>query len=278
MPPQQQDGYIWSLIDKILLRGPAPKVHFASEVSPHLGNVSHLYAHRFSLCLSASAKYVIMRQGRRTEIEVKRGEVIYALPNCLMESHPQGHYLSFGLVFQTGLTRFLLARKQPQLGQTFTHRFLLTHHCYTAMDAEGRAFLGAMARCAKEPEDIRYVQRLIELLLLKSQSLLQRNQPSTEGKAKLTWLAACQFIQDHIQEPLGRKDVAEFLHIHPNHVSRLFSQFSEQSFHQYLQQSRMERARELMSNQALNITEVANACGFTDSSYFSRCYRNFLRE
>ncbi len=275
MPPHQQTDRIRSLIDAILRRGPPPKVHFANEASGHLGNAPHLHAHRFSLCLSASARYVITREGRRTAMDIRRGEVIYALPHCLMESHPQARYLSFGLVFQDGLTRFLLAKKQPQRDQTFSHRFLLTHHSQATLDGEGRAFLSAMARCAREPADIRYLQRLVELLLLKSQSLLLSGPHAPEGKAKLTWLAACQFIQEHLQEPLGRKEVARFLRVHPNHISRLFTQFAGQSFHQYLQRSRMERAHELMKNPALNIAEVAHACGFTDAGYFARCYRKF---
>ncbi|AHF90200.1 AraC family transcriptional regulator [Opitutaceae bacterium TAV5] len=239
---------------------------------------------RLSLCLAGTARYEVLTEGERKVVEVRRGEVIYALPRCLMKVHEASRYLSLGLVFNPGITRFLVALKRYPISDTsadaghgLSHRFLLTHHTPATMDADGRAFLAAMARCGRqESADERYVCRLLEVILLKARTLLDDHTAAPAGgKAWFTWQAACQFIREHMHEPLGREAVAEFLRLHPNHVSRLFTRFGGHSFHRYLLGERMERARGQMENPAANISEVARACGFADAGYFARCYRKF---
>ena len=45
-----------------------------------------------------------------------------------------------------------------------------------------------------------------------------------------------------VQQSLSRRDVAQFLNLHPNHISRLFAQFGGESFHHYVLQARLDRA------------------------------------
>ncbi|MDR1280577.1 MAG: AraC family transcriptional regulator [Opitutaceae bacterium] len=277
-----------ALIDAMLRKGYPARVHFATGEVPAEETAGGVEGPRLSLCLAGTARYeVLRRSGGRSVVEVRRGEVIYALPRCLMEVHAESRYLSFGLVFNPGLTRFLVAlkRRRPAPegeagagGQGLSHRFLFTHHTPAALDADGRAFLAAMARCGQQEEgaDARYVRRLLEIILLKGRTLLEERATIPEGgKAWFTWQAACQFVGEHLHEPLGREAVAEFLRLHPNHVSRLFTQFGGHSFHRHLLGERMARARRLLENPAANVAEVARACGFADAGYFVRCYRKF---
>ena len=43
----------------------------------------------------------------------------------------------------------------------------------------------------------------------------------------------------------------------------------------YLQNLRMERARELLITTSMPVADVATACGFEDTSYFTRVFRNY---
>ena len=45
----------------------------------------------------------------------------------------------------------------------------------------------------------------------------------------------------------------------------------------YLQNLRMERARELLITTSMPVADVATACGFEDTSYFTRVFRNYYQ-
>jgi len=60
------------------------------------------------------------------------------------------------------------------------------------------------------------------------------------------------------------------------HFIRMFRASTGQSPHNYLLNMRVERARELLSNPALSLTEIALDCGFSSHSHMTRVFRQFL--
>ncbi len=55
-------------------------------------------------------------------------------------------------------------------------------------------------------------------------------------------------------------------------LERLFQRYVGHSPKQYHQQLRLQRARRLLIQTGMSVSEVSNACGFSNPSYFSRCY------
>lgn len=259
-------------IHRLLKRGWPIRVHLAVETGnpASRGGLPVHDSPRFSLCLAGTGRYVILRQGRQEIITLQRGDAIVAAPQALMEPHPTAHYLALGFVFTPEMTRYLLAKKSHG-----SHRFLHARHDARILDADGRNFFQALQNRGNSSADDLAARRLVELLLLKIAEMSALPEPavSTSRKARFTWMAACQFLQENLHHPIGRQEVADFLHLHPNHVSRLFREFSGQSFHDHLLHARLERSSPLLLDPQLNITEIAHACGFRDANYFIRCYR-----
>ena len=113
-----------------------------------------------------------------------------------------------------------------------------------------------------------------ECLLIAARELLALPPPAeAASKARFTWQAAADFMAENLQRPLSRKDVARYLRVHPNHLSRLFAEFSDEPFSVYLQNRRLERARLLLADPRLDIAEVARLCGFSSANYFIRVFR-----
>ncbi len=231
---------------------------------------------RFSLCLAGTGRYTVLQNQKRTVVSLQPGDCIAALPHALMEPDRSSRYLAIGLVFTPEMTRMLLAKQSGG-----RHRFLNAHHSSVVLDSDGHHLFEALRnRSHTAPEDL-IARRLVELLLLKAAEMAAEPHliPSEPGrKARFTWQAACQFLEEHLHHPIGREDVARFLQVHPNHISRLFREFSQRTFHDHLLQTRLHRARSLLTDPALNITEIAHACGFRDSNYFIRCYRKSFGE
>jgi len=264
------------LLGGLFSRGGPHLVHVAAEQgSPWKREpFSVIESPRLSLCLGGIGRYLSIRDGSVREVGLRRGDVIFAPPRGTMEPHPTANYLSFGIVFTPHLIRYLIASKHTAQPGHSGHHFLLTHHSQTTLDEDALNLCRAIARAAARPPDDAYLRSLVNTLLVRTQEFLgQPESPTPHGKAFFTWQAACQFTQEHLHKPLSRKDVAAFLRVHPNHISRLFAQFSNESFSQYVQRIRIQRSEELLRNPILNISDVSLMCGFTDVNYFIRCYR-----
>ena len=60
------------------------------------------------------------------------------------------------------------------------------------------------------------------------------------------------------------------------HFIRMFKAATGRSPHNYLLNMRVERVRELLSNPALSLTDIALECGFSSHSHMTRAFRQFL--
>lgn len=262
---QHSEWHTW--LHRLLGRGWPLRVHLACEGES--GLPSH-DSPRFSICLAGTGKYTVLRQQKKEIITLRRGEAIAAAPGAHMEPHRPARYLALGLVFTPVMTRLLLAKQSGG-----RHRFLHKRHDTHVLDTHGHHFFQALWQRHSAPADDLAARRLIELLLLKSSEIASRPEATLpgRGKGRFMWQAACQFLAENLHQPLGRQEVADFLHIHPNHVSRLFREFGGSTFHEHLLHARLARARLLLNDPKLNISQVAHACGFQDASYFIRRYR-----
>lgn len=264
------------LLDELFQKSFPSKVHLASQPGrlPGLEPAPIYDGPRLSICLFGTGRYSICSGSNIAEVQLKRGEAIFAMPNCVMEPHAQSSYLSFGLVFLPQFTRLLLARKLVSRKGNFLHRFLMSYHNPARLDEDGQDIVRLIGHCGKQSPDDLYLRRLVQVLLIRTRDMLEEKPMELpRGKAYFTWQAACQFVQEHLHQPIGRGDVAKFLGLHANHISRLFGQFEHGSFNQHVLQARLTRSQELLKNPALNISEIARASGFSDANYFIRCYR-----
>ena len=64
------------------------------------------------------------------------------------------------------------------------------------------------------------------------------------------------------------------LNVTPNYLSSRFSRDMQQSFSLYLNNLRMEKAKELLGNLSLKIYEIADLVGFSDVAYFNRVFKD----
>ncbi|HEY3234836.1 MAG TPA: helix-turn-helix transcriptional regulator, partial [Polyangiaceae bacterium] len=60
---------------------------------------------------------------------------------------------------------------------------------------------------------------------------------------------------------------------HPVHFERVFKRATGQSPMKWLEDRRMQAARQYLSGTAKSVAEVASAVGYADSFYFSRVFR-----
>jgi two-component system response regulator YesN len=81
------------------------------------------------------------------------------------------------------------------------------------------------------------------------------------------------YVLEHYHRPLQLADVAAALHLNPSYVSDLFSHAAGTTFHHYLAEIRLAKAKELLRNPTWRVCEVACAVGYASAESFGHAFR-----
>jgi AraC-like DNA-binding protein len=84
---------------------------------------------------------------------------------------------------------------------------------------------------------------------------------------------ARKFIEEHSGEELSLSKVAKAANISRNHLSEKFKEVAGVNFVDYVAQIRFEKARDLLLNSKLRISEIAFTAGFQSLSQFNRVFK-----
>ncbi len=136
----------------------------------------------------------------------------------------------------------------------------------------GTFILQALGELVWRPEDTATPALLVRALVAHARDMMRPPNPVATRSA-----AFLQAIRDHIDEHyrarLTREAVAETFDITPNYLSHLFQKEVHLGFNEYLNMVRLEKAKALLRGYDLSIKEIAGRCGFADSNYFCRLFR-----
>lgn len=86
-------------------------------------------------------------------------------------------------------------------------------------------------------------------------------------------VSAEEYMRNHFSEELNIEKVAKYLSIDRRYLYKLFKKYSGISPKQYLNNIKISRATELLSNSELSITEIAEMVGYKDSLQFSTFFK-----
>ncbi|HWK64093.1 MAG TPA: helix-turn-helix domain-containing protein [Rhizobiaceae bacterium] len=86
-------------------------------------------------------------------------------------------------------------------------------------------------------------------------------------------LAAIEYMNDNIDQPISLYDIAKATNRSPSHIARLFRTELGQPPHRYLIRLRVEKARRLLEKTNGSIAEIAFECGFTHQEHLTRLFR-----
>lgn len=82
-----------------------------------------------------------------------------------------------------------------------------------------------------------------------------------------------QYIRNHYQEDVTLSGIASEFFISPTYLAKKFKEKTDLPVMQYLENWRMERARELLSSSHQSVSEIAGKVGYNDANYFSRVFK-----
>ena len=89
---------------------------------------------------------------------------------------------------------------------------------------------------------------------------------------------ARKLIRDHSDGELSLTEVARSVNLSANYLSEKFKEVTGVNFVRYVGQTRTAKARDLLRNSNLRISEIAFAVGFQSLSQFNRVFKKLARK
>jgi two-component system response regulator YesN len=80
-------------------------------------------------------------------------------------------------------------------------------------------------------------------------------------------------VSKHYKEELSLKTLSQRMNMHPTYLGQLFQKEMGRSFSDYVNQFRIEKARQLLLQTTLLTNEIAAEVGYLDPAYFYRQFK-----
>ena len=100
--------------------------------------------------------------------------------------------------------------------------------------------------------------------------------PARLGVRHPKLLSVIELMEEHLEEPLSRAELARKANLSTRQLERLFRKYLFRSPARYYLELRLNKARLLLLQTNMSVIDVALACGFVSASHFSKCYRDFF--
>jgi AraC family transcriptional regulator len=84
------------------------------------------------------------------------------------------------------------------------------------------------------------------------------------------------YIEDRLDEEISLQDLAAVAQLSPFHFARAFKETFGEPPHRYLVVRRMERAKALLKDSSLTVTEIGLILGFSETSSFTAAFRRLV--
>ncbi len=94
-----------------------------------------------------------------------------------------------------------------------------------------------------------------------------------EGISNYTINRTLEYVETHFKEGITLEKTAEVLNITPEYLSTLFKREMGMNFSVFLKEFRMKQAKRLLKSTNLKIYEIAQECGYSNSNYFTKVFK-----
>ncbi|MBO5321774.1 MAG: helix-turn-helix transcriptional regulator [Clostridia bacterium] len=103
---------------------------------------------------------------------------------------------------------------------------------------------------------------------------LGKNSKENTSQTKSIYLKAMEYIHENYMHKISCDTLAREMNYSLSYLRYIFKKECNSSVNKQINEVRLERAKYLLLNTTLNITEIALCCGFCDSNYFSTVFKS----
>lgn len=227
---------------------------------------------------------VITYYGEPQEIVWRRGgeRLAGATRSGTITIIPEGHEGRWDIAGPIGVSHVFLPHDRlqacaDQLGNGQVPELIARVGFEDPVAARVMELLGRDAPAATDPAARLFVEQATDLLVTQlargHSSLGAIEAPERRGLADWQVRKVTAYMREHLDEPVGLDVLAGLVGLSRFHFCTAFRQATGATPHAWLVQMRIERARQLLADPALPVTEVALAVGYETPSSFAAAFR-----
>ena len=97
-----------------------------------------------------------------------------------------------------------------------------------------------------------------------------------QNNSARTIVRAQQYIEENIDRDLSLNKLADITYLSPTYLSKLFKRQTGKNLLVYVNEARLVKAKELLSNHSIKIQDIGAAVGFNSPSYFSQFFKKAM--
>lgn len=150
--------------------------------------------------------------------------------------------------------------------------------CHARFDFAQKAFRVGVRGYLLKPvnkEELRlFLSGCLEQLQKKPQ-FIEKQDFENYGKTVYSPLiqTAIAYIEQHLEEALSRDSISRELFVSETYLSKMFSKELNMTLSDYITEQRILRAKKLLSETGLPVTEISLHVGYNYPAYFSKIFR-----
>lgn len=89
-------------------------------------------------------------------------------------------------------------------------------------------------------------------------------------------LNAIKYINDNITQSLSLSDISQFLHVTKEYTAKLFKRELGMTVSEFINKQKVTLAKNMLTNDAMSLTEIALCLGYENYGYFSKVFKDFF--
>lgn len=264
-----------------------PYVWFWGEMEAYVGGYVPWHWHEepeFCHIIKGEVEYHLPQQ----VYALKAGDAIYVNSNVLHMIRPHNGCEGAVILPQVFNKLLLIGYHRSAFDMKYFRPIINAQNlpCYVMRhdneeDAQMINLLDICYRCA-EKEEFGYelqVRNYISSLWLKLYRIVEpqlRAQDNEQDKTNLRLKQMLAYIGENYSEKIMLKEIAASACISERECIRCFRKYMQLTPGQYLQEYRIDAAANLLMHTDLPVTEIALQCGFENSSYFSKIFKQLM--
>lgn len=118
------------------------------------------------------------------------------------------------------------------------------------------------------------IKSLIQVFLNQIEDLVNTQ---SEKKNSIILDKVIDYVHNHYNEDLSLMEIAEQLHLNYYYLSSYFKNQTNENLTSYINNVRIQKAKQLLTDSNLTIAEVSKQVGFTDHNYFSKVFKKYTK-